>query len=42
VFDNRYLIDKNTRKLQVVQPKVSAISQRLKQREQLAEEEISI
>jgi hypothetical protein len=42
LFDNRYLIDKNTRKLQVVQPKVSAISQRLKQREQLAEEEISI
>lgn len=42
LFDNRYLIDKSTRKLQVVQPKVSAISQRLKQREQLAEEEISI
>lgn len=42
LFDNRYLIDKTTRKLQVVQPKVSAISQRLKQREQLAEKEVSI
>ena len=30
LFENRYLIDKTTRKLQVVQPKVSAITQRLK------------
>ena len=37
LFDNRYLIDKATRKLQVVQPKVSAISQRLKQRVAKAE-----
>lgn len=42
LFDNRYLIDKNTRKLQVVQPKVSAIAQRLKKREQDATEEVSI
>ncbi len=39
LFDNRYLIDKTTRKLQVVQPKVSAISERLKQRQQQAEVE---
>lgn len=38
LFDNRYLIDKATRKLQVVQPKVSAISARLKQRQHNAEE----
>lgn len=42
LFDNRYLIDKNTRKLQVVQPKVSAITERLKKRQQDASEEISI
>lgn len=42
LFDNRYLIDKNTRKLQVVQPKVSAITERLKKREQQASEEVSI
>ena len=41
LFDNRYLIDKTTRKLQVVQPKVSAIGQRLKQLNQ-AQEEVSI
>ncbi|WP_026375824.1 ATP-binding protein [Aestuariibacter salexigens] len=33
LFNNRYLIDKNTRKLQVVQPKVSAIKQRLQQKQ---------
>ena len=32
LFDNRYLIDKATRKLQVIQPKVSAISERIKAR----------
>ena len=32
LFDNRYLIDKATRQLQVVQPKVSVISERLKNR----------
>lgn len=37
LFDNRYLIDKATRQLQVVQPKVSAISARLKQRAAKAE-----
>ena len=37
LFANRYLIDKTTRRLQVVQPKVSALSERLKAR--LAEEE---
>lgn len=34
LFENRYLIDKGTRQLQVVQPKVSAISERLKKRKQ--------
>ncbi|WP_416306449.1 ATP-binding protein [Neptunicella sp. SCSIO 80796] len=34
LFNNRYLIDKSTRQLQVVQPRVSAISERLKQRQQ--------
>lgn len=34
LFDNRYLIDKASRKLQVVQPKVSAISARLQARKQ--------
>ena len=38
LFDNRYLIDKASRKLQVVQPKVSAITERLKQRAAKAEE----
>ena len=38
LFDNRYLIDKATRKLQVVQPKVSAIAERLKKKQQQAEE----
>jgi hypothetical protein len=32
LFENRYLIDKVTRKLQVVQPKVSPLSQRLQQK----------
>ncbi|WJG08558.1 ATP-binding protein [Aliiglaciecola sp. LCG003] len=41
LFDNRYLIDKTTRKLQVVQPKVSSISKRLAQRK-AAEQEVSI
>ncbi|QJR79855.1 ATP-binding protein [Alteromonas pelagimontana] len=36
LFDNRYLIDKATRKLQVVQPRVSAISELIKQRQQEA------
>jgi hypothetical protein len=31
LFENRYLIDKGTRQLQVVEPKVSAITERLKQ-----------
>uniref|UniRef100_UPI0030F49DB5 hypothetical protein n=1 Tax=Paraglaciecola sp. TaxID=1920173 RepID=UPI0030F49DB5 len=31
LFENRYLIDKTTRQLQVVEPKVSAITERLKQ-----------
>ncbi|MDN4501844.1 ATP-binding protein [Alteromonadaceae bacterium BrNp21-10] len=35
LFANRYLIDKNTRQLQIVQPRTSAISERLKQRQQL-------
>ncbi|MBC3765974.1 ATP-binding protein [Neptunicella marina] len=34
LFANRYLIDKTTRRLQTVQPKVSAVSERLKQRQQ--------
>jgi len=34
LFENRYLIDKGTRKLQVVQPKISAISERLKKRKE--------
>ena len=42
LFDNRYLIDKATRKLQVVQPKVSAITERLKKRQSQADEEVSI
>ncbi len=37
LFENRYLIDKVSRQLQVVQPKSSAIAERLKAR-QLAEE----
>lgn len=36
LFNNRYLIDKATRQLQVVQPRVSAISERIKQRQQEA------
>ncbi|WP_100655997.1 ATP-binding protein [Alteromonas flava] len=36
LFENRYLIDKATRRLQVVQPKVSQLSERLKAR--MAEE----
>lgn len=32
LFDNRYLIDKASRKLQIVQPKVSIIGERLRQR----------
>ncbi|WP_040522432.1 ATP-binding protein, partial [Aliiglaciecola lipolytica] len=40
LFDNRYLIDKNTRKLQVVQPKVSAIAEHIQKRKQ-AEQEVS-
>ncbi|KXI27319.1 ATP-binding protein [Paraglaciecola hydrolytica] len=31
LFENRYLIDKTTRQLQVVEPKISAITERLKQ-----------
>lgn len=42
LFDNRYLIDKATRKLQVVQPKVSAISAKLKQRQQQTEQEVQL
>lgn len=38
LFNNRYLIDKDTRKLQVVQPKVSALTERIKQRKQSAKE----
>lgn len=38
LFDNRYLIDKHTKKLQVVQPKVSAIKARLEQRQQVQQE----
>jgi len=34
LFDNRYLIEKASRRLQMVQPKVSPISQRLKARQQ--------
>lgn len=41
LFNNRYLIDKDTRKLQVVQPKVSALTERLKQRKQ-SDTEVSI
>jgi hypothetical protein len=37
LFENRYLIDKVTRQLQVVQPKTSAISQRLKARKEAQE-----
>lgn len=33
LFNNRYLIDKSTRQLQIVQPQVSAITERLKQRQ---------
>lgn len=40
LFDNRYLIDKATRKLQVVEPKISAIAQHLKDR-QIRQEEAS-
>lgn len=42
LFDNRYLIDKATRKLQVVQPKVSAISVKLQQRKKAEAEEVQI
>jgi hypothetical protein len=42
LFDNRYLIDKATRKLQVVQPKISAISARLQQRKAEQEQEVQI
>ena len=38
LFDNRYLIDKATRKLQVVEPKISAIAQHLKDRQTRQEE----
>ncbi|GAA0855972.1 ATP-binding protein [Aliiglaciecola litoralis] len=38
LFDNRYLIDKTTRKLQVVQPKISAITERLQKRQSRPEE----
>ncbi|MFC6441464.1 ATP-binding protein [Bowmanella sp. JS7-9] len=34
LFNNRYLIDKTTRQLQVVQPRVSALSERIRQRKQ--------
>lgn len=34
LFNNRYLIDKATRKLQVVEPQVSAITKRLQQRKE--------
>ncbi|WP_016956107.1 ATP-binding protein [Catenovulum agarivorans] len=34
LFDNRYLIDKQTRKLQIVQPRISPISQRIQQAKQ--------
>ena len=40
LFENRYLIDKVTRKLQVVQPKTSIISERLKARR--GQEEASV
>jgi hypothetical protein len=42
LFDNRYLIDKATRQLQVVQPKVSTISAKLQQRKAEQEQEIQI
>jgi hypothetical protein len=45
LFENRYLIDKGTRKLQVVEPKVSAITERLKQakaRQQTNEAEVQL
>jgi len=32
LFENRYIIDKAKRRLQVVQPKVSAISQKLQEK----------
>lgn len=38
LFENRYLIDKGTRKLQVVQPKVSAITERLKKRQKVQQD----
>ncbi len=38
LFNNRYLIDKETRKLQVVQPKTSAIADRIKKRKESAKE----
>lgn len=34
LFNNRYLIEKSTRRLQMVQPKVSPISERIKARQQ--------
>ncbi|MER2491676.1 ATP-binding protein [Catenovulum sediminis] len=34
LFDNRYLIDKKTRRLQIVQPRINAISQRLQAKKQ--------
>jgi DNA repair exonuclease SbcCD ATPase subunit len=40
LFENRYLIDKVSRQLQVVQPKVSAISERIKARSQGQEESL--
>lgn len=39
LFENRYLIDKASRQLQVVQPKISAISEKIKQRKLAAEAE---
>lgn len=38
LFQNRYLIDKQTRQLQIVQPKVNAISARLRSRRQQQED----
>ncbi|GAA4893543.1 ATP-binding protein [Ferrimonas pelagia] len=41
LFENRYIINKQTRQLQVVQPKVSPIAARLKARSQTTEQEQS-
>ncbi|MDF2176967.1 ATP-binding protein [Aliiglaciecola sp. CAU 1673] len=40
LFQNRYLIDKQTRQLQIVQPKVNAISAKLRSRRQQQEQEV--